>query len=69
MLKQIESPKIISLFYLSLMALFRQINEAIQEIDGPIKDNLEKINGRYSGAKEKNLKALKITKKIWKKNK
>ena len=55
---QIESAKINSLFYFSLTAFFRQINEAIKEIDGPIKDNLEKINGR-NGAKEKIIEGIK----------
>ena len=55
---QIESAKINSLFYFSLMAFFRQINESIKEIDGPIKDNLEKINRRI-GAKEKIIEGIK----------
>ena len=59
---QIESAKINSLFYFSLMAFFRQINEAIKEIDRPIKDNLEIINRRIN-TKEKIIEGIKNYKK------
>ena len=48
MMIQIELPQSISLLSFSLMVFFRQINDSLKEVDGPIKDNLEKINVRVS---------------------
>jgi len=46
MMIQIELPQSISLLSFSLMVFFKQISESLKEVDGPIKDNLEKINVR-----------------------
>ena len=62
MLKQIELPQIISLLSFSLMVFFRQINEALKEVDAPIKDNLEKINKRIN-IKNKIIENMKNNKK------
>ena len=48
MMKQIELPQLISLLTFSIMVFFRQIHNALREIDEPIKDNLEKINARIT---------------------
>ena len=62
MMKQIEFPQLISLLTFSLMVFFRQIHEALKEIEAPIKDNLEKINARIV-LKDKIMQNMKKEKK------
>lgn len=62
MITQIEIPQIISLFSFSLMVFFRQVHTVLTEIDGPIKDNLEKINARIN-VKNKVIENMKKEKK------
>ena len=44
MMMQIEFPQTICLLSFSFLAFCKQIHESLKEIEGPIKDNLEKIN-------------------------
>ncbi len=62
MITQIEIPQIISLFSFSLMVFFRQVHSLLKDIDGPVKDNLEKINARIN-VKNKVIENMKKEKK------
>ena len=62
MMTQIEVPQIICLLTFSLMVFFRQVHNIMKETDGPIKDNLEKINARVA-TKNKIIENMKLEKK------
>jgi Arf-GAP/coiled-coil/ANK repeat/PH domain-containing protein len=62
MMTQIEVPQIICLLTFSLMVFFRQVHNIMKETDGPIKDNLEKINARVA-TKNKVIENMKLEKK------